>query len=69
MNFATEAQVEDFFHDVPEFERILARPGIKLVKYWFSVTDQKQQLRFLMRSHDPMKQWKLSPMDLQSRVR
>ena len=69
MNFATEAQVQDFFHDVPEFERMLARSGIKLVKYWFSITDQEQQLRFLMRIHDPMKQWKLSPMDLQSRVR
>ncbi|MBL6082837.1 polyphosphate kinase 2, partial [Belnapia sp. T18] len=43
--------------------------GIILVKYWFSITDQEQQLRFLMRIHDPIKQWKLSPMDLQSRVR
>ena len=54
---------------MPEFERMLVRSGIKLVKYWFSITDQEQQLRFLMRIHDPMKQWKLSPMDLQSRVR
>jgi polyphosphate kinase len=69
MGFATESQVEEFFHDVPEFERMLVRSGIKLVKYWFSITDQEQQLRFLMRIHDPMKQWKLSPMDLQSRVR
>ena len=69
MGFAGEDQVEQFFHDVPEFERMLARSGIKLVKYWFSITDQEQQLRFLMRIHDPMKQWKLSPMDLQSRVR
>ena len=69
MGFANEGQVEEFFHDVPEFERMLVRSGIKLVKYWFSITDQEQQLRFLMRIHDPMKQWKLSPMDLQSRVR
>src|SRR5690606_16652838 len=69
MGFATEAEVEDFFRDVPEFERMLARSGIKLIKYWFSITDEEQQMRFLMRIHDPMKQWKLSPMDLQSRVR
>ncbi|GAA5231640.1 polyphosphate kinase 2 [Verticiella sediminum] len=69
MGFATPEQVEDFFHDVPEFERMLLRSGIRLIKYWFSITDEEQQLRFLMRIHDPMKQWKLSPMDLQSRVR
>ena len=69
MGFASEPQVEEFFRDVPEFERMLVRSGIKLVKYWFSITDQEQQLRFLMRIHDPMKQWQLSPMDLQSRVR
>lgn len=69
MNFATEDQVGQFFNDVPEFERMLERSGIKLIKYWFSITDQEQQLRFLMRIHDPMKQWKLSPMDLESRVR
>ena len=69
MGFATEPQVEQFFDDVPEFERMLVRSGIRLVKYWFSVTDEEQQMRFLMRIHDPMKQWKLSPMDLQSRVR
>jgi polyphosphate kinase len=69
MEFASEDQVGQFFNDVPEFERMLVRSGIKLVKYWFSISDQEQQLRFLMRIHDPMKQWKLSPMDLQSRVR
>jgi len=69
MGFADETQVEDFFRDVPEFERMLVRSGIILVKYWFSITDEEQQLRFLMRIHDPIKQWKLSPMDLQSRVR
>ena len=69
MEFANSDQVSEFFYDVPEFERMLVRSGIKLVKYWFSITDQEQQLRFLMRIYDPMKQWKLSPMDLQSRVR
>ena len=69
MGFATEDEVEQFFHDVPEFERMLVRSGIRLVKYWVSITDEEQQMRFLMRIHDPMKQWKLSPMDLQRRVR
>jgi polyphosphate kinase len=69
MGFASEEQVEAFFRDVPEFERMLVRSGIVLVKYWFSITDAEQQLRFLMRIHDPIKQWKLSPMDLQARVR
>ena len=69
MGFASEDQVEEFFRSVPEFERMLVRSGIKVIKYWFSITDEEQQMRFLMRIHDPMKQWKLSPMDLQSRVR
>lgn len=69
MGFATENQVQDFFNDVPEFERMLVRSGIRLIKYWFSITDEEQQMRFLIRIHDPLKQWKLSPMDLQSRVR
>jgi polyphosphate kinase 2 len=69
MGFATEEQVEQFFQDVPEFERMIVRSGIRLIKYWFSITDAEQQMRFLMRIHDPLKQWKLSPMDLQSRVR
>ncbi|WP_058557380.1 polyphosphate kinase 2 [Thiohalocapsa sp. ML1] len=69
MEFASAAQVEQFFQDVPEFERMLVRSGIRVIKYWFSITDEEQQLRFLMRIHDPLKQWKLSPMDLQSRVR
>lgn len=69
MGFASEDQVEEFFRDVPEFERMLVRSGIRVVKYWFSITDEEQQFRFLMRIHDPMKQWKLSPMDLQSRIR
>ena len=69
MGFASEDQVEQFLQDVPEFERMLVRSGIIVLKYWFSITDEEQQLRFLTRIHDPMKQWKLSPMDLQSRVR
>ena len=69
MGFASAQQIEQFFHDTPEFERMLVRSGIILVKYWFSITDEEQQMRFLMRIHDPMKQWKLSPMDLLSRVR
>ena len=54
---------------MPEFERMLVRSGIILIKYWFSITDEEQNLRFLMRIHDPLKQWKLSPMDLESRRR
>ena len=69
MGFATPEQVEDFFRDVTEFERMVVRSGVILIKYWFSITDDEQQLRFLMRIHDPLKQWKLSSMDLQSRVR
>ena len=69
MGFADAGEVEQFFRDVPEFERMLVRSGIRLVKYWFSITDEEQQLRFLRRIHDPLKQWKLSPMDLESRVR
>ena len=69
MGFASEDQVEQFFRDVPELERMLVRSGMIVLKYWFSITDQEQQMRFLMRIHDPMRQWKLSPMDLQSRIR
>nr|WP_319492238.1 polyphosphate kinase 2 [uncultured Desulfobacter sp.] len=69
MGFASPEQVEQFLKDVPEFERMLVRSGIRLIKYWFSITDEEQHLRFLMRIHDPLKQWKLSDMDLQSRIR
>ena len=69
MGFCTEAECEEFFRTVPEFERMLVHSGIILVKYWFSITDEEQNLRFLMRIHDPLKQWKLSPMDLESRRR
>jgi polyphosphate kinase 2 len=69
MGFCTDADVEEFFRTVPEFERMLVRSGIRLFKYWFSITDEEQDLRFRMRLLDPIKQWKLSPMDLESRRR
>jgi polyphosphate kinase len=69
MNFCGEDDVEEFFRSVPEFERMLVRSGIQLIKYWFSISDDEQHLRFLSRIHDPLKQWKLSPMDLESRRR
>src|ERR1700730_228403 len=69
MGFCSEEQCEEFFRIVPEFEKMLVRSGIILLKYWFSITDEEQNLRFLMRIHDPLKQWKLSPMDLESRRR
>jgi len=69
MGFCTDEEYEDFFQSVPAFERLLVRSGIILVKYWFSITDDEQNLRFLMRINDPLKQWKLSPMDLESRRR
>jgi polyphosphate kinase 2 len=69
MGFCTDEQYEEFFRTVPEFERMLVRSGIQLVKYWFSISDEEQHLRFLGRIHDPLKQWKLSPMDLESRRR
>ena len=69
MGFCSEADVQEFFRTVPEFERMLVRSGIVLIKYWFSISDEEQNLRFLMRIHDPLKQWKLSPMDLESRRR
>jgi polyphosphate kinase len=69
MGFCTPEEYEEFFRSVPEFERMLVRSGIRLLKYWFSITDEEQHLRFLGRIHDPLKQWKLSPMDLESRRR
>ncbi|MFN3737066.1 polyphosphate kinase 2 [Hydrogenophaga sp.] len=69
MGFCTDEQVEEFFRTVPEFEKMLVRSGIQLIKYWFSISDEEQELRFLGRIHDPLKQWKLSPMDLESRRR
>ncbi|MGJ7501194.1 polyphosphate kinase 2 [Variovorax sp. ZT5P49] len=69
MGFCTDEEYEEFFRTVPEFEKMLVRSGIKLIKYWFSITDDEQHMRFLGRIHDPLKQWKLSPMDLESRRR
>ncbi|QGZ42643.1 polyphosphate kinase 2 [Pseudoduganella flava] len=69
MGFCTDEQYEEFFQTVPEFERMLVRSGIQLIKYWFSISDEEQNARFLSRIHDPLKQWKLSPMDLESRRR
>lgn len=69
MGFCTETEVEEFFRSVPEFEDMLVRSGIHLLKYWFSITDEEQHSRFLGRVNDPLKQWKLSPMDLESRKR
>ena len=69
MGFCSDDDYEEFFRTVPEFEKMLIRSGIILIKYWFSITDDEQNLRFMMRIHDPLKQWKLSPMDMESRRR
>lgn len=69
MGFCTDEEYEEFLRTVPEFEKMLVRSNIVLVKYWFSITDDEQHLRFMMRNNDPLKQWKLSPMDLESRLR
>ncbi len=69
MGFCSDDEYEEFFRTVPEFEKMLVRSGIKVIKYWFSITDDEQHMRFLGRIHDPLKQWKLSPMDLESRRR
>lgn len=69
MGFCSDEEYEEFFNTVPEFEKMLIRSGITLIKYWFSITDREQETRFLARIKDPLKQWKLSPMDLESRVR
>ena len=69
MGFCSDEDYEEFFRTVPEFEKMLVRSGIILIKYWFSITDEEQHVRFTMRIKDPLKQWKLSPMDLESRRR
>jgi polyphosphate kinase 2 len=69
MGFCTDDEYEEFFRTVPEFERMLVRSGVVLIKYWFSISDEEQHWRFTMRIQDPLKQWKLSPMDLESRRR
>jgi polyphosphate kinase 2 len=69
MGFCTDAEYQEFLRSCPEFERMLVRSGIQLVKYWFSVSDEEQEKRFQARLEDPTKHWKLSPMDLESRSR
>ena len=69
MGFCTEAEYQEFLRSVPEFENMLIRSGIILVKYWFSVSDEEQERRFQDRINNPRKRWKLSPMDLESRAR
>lgn len=69
MGFCTDEEYQEFLRSVPEFERMLVRSGIILIKYWFSVSDDEQEKRFEDRIKDPTKRWKLSPMDLQSRSR
>jgi polyphosphate kinase 2 len=67
MGFCTEREYREFMRSTPEFERMLVRSGIKLIKYWFSVSDAEQERRFRRRIEDPTRRWKLSPMDLKSR--
>ncbi len=69
MGFCTDQQVQEFMLSCPEFERMLVRSGITLIKYWFSVSDDEQEARFRSRLDDPARRWKLSPMDLESRDR
>ena len=69
MGFCTDEEYREFLHSCPEFERMLVRSGITLVKYWFSVSDTEQEKRFQKRLKDPTKRWKLSPMDLEARNR
>jgi len=67
MGFCTEDEYREFLRSVPEFERMLVRSGIRVIKYWFSVSDAEQERRFQSRIDDPTKRWKLSPMDVESR--
>ncbi len=69
MGFCSEEEVREFFRSCPEYERMLVRSGIKLIKYWFSINDEEQEKRFQARAKDPVKRWKLSPMDIESRQR
>lgn len=69
MGFCSEAEVQEFMLSCPEFERMLVRSGIRLIKYWFSVSPEEQEARFRSRLEDPARRWKLSPMDLASRQR
>ena len=67
MGFCTDEEYEEFLRTVPDLERMMVNSGIILIKYWFSISDEEQYNRFMMRIHDPLKQWKLSPMDLEAR--
>jgi len=67
MGFCTEEEYQEFLRTVPDLERMMINSGIILIKYWFSISDDEQYNRFMMRIHDPLKQWKLSPMDLEAR--
>ena len=67
MGFCTDYEYEEFLRTVPDLERMMISSGIILIKYWFSISDEEQYNRFMMRIHDPLKQWKLSPMDLEAR--
>ena len=69
MGFCSDDEYQEFLRSCPEFERMLVRSGITLIKYWFSVSDEEQERRFQERIYHPTKHWKLSPMDLQSRSR
>lgn len=69
MGFCTESEYQEFLRSCPEFERMLVRSGITLIKYWLSVSDEEQEHRFQARIHDPARRWKLSPMDLEARAR
>ncbi|MBJ7380683.1 MAG: polyphosphate kinase 2 [Polynucleobacter sp.] len=69
MGFCNEDEYQEFLRTVPEFEKMIIRSGIVLLKYWFSISDEEQYARFTHRINDPLKQWKLSPMDLESRRR
>jgi polyphosphate kinase len=69
MGFCTDREYREFLRSCPEFERMLTRSGISLLKYWFSVSDEEQERRFQARAADPRRRWKLSPMDIASRDR
>ncbi|NCY00634.1 MAG: polyphosphate kinase 2, partial [Burkholderiaceae bacterium] len=69
MGFCSDDEYQEFLQTVPEFEKMIIRSGVILIKYWFSISDEEQYNRFTQRINDPLKQWKLSPMDLESRRR
>lgn len=69
MGFATDDEYREFLRSCPEFERMLVRSGTQVIKYWFSVSEAEQERRFQDRMQNPVKRWKLSPMDLESRLK